>query len=126
MTFIYHIARQKDWQAAQQAGSYRADSLASQGFIHCSTKEQVVKVANVIFRGQPDLLLLVIEPEKLTAPLKFEPPDHPQADQPETDSGERFPHVYGALNLDSIQQVLKFSPDSDGFFTLPEEIAGVE
>jgi uncharacterized protein (DUF952 family) len=30
------------------------------------------------------------------------------------------------LNLNAVQQVLKFSPDSDGFFTLPEEIAGVE
>ena len=34
---LYHITTQSDWQAAQKAGDYRADTLASQGFIHCST-----------------------------------------------------------------------------------------
>lgn len=126
MSLIYHIARQQEWQAAQQAGSYRADSLASQGFIHCSTKDQVVRVANAIFRGQRDLLLLVIEPDKLVAPLKFEPPDHPQTAQPDTSIGERFPHLYGALNLDAVKQVFKFLPDSDGFFTLTKAVAGLE
>ncbi|MBI5666897.1 MAG: DUF952 domain-containing protein [Chloroflexi bacterium] len=117
---IYHIARQEDWQAAQRAGSYQTDSLASQGFIHCSTREQVTRVANAIFRGQRDLVLLVIAPGKLAVPLKFEPPVHPETGQPETGTGEQFPHIYGAINLDAVVQVLPFLPDATGVFTLPE------
>lgn len=119
MPLIYHITRWDDWQAAQRDGSYQADSLASQGFIHCSTREQVTRVADAIFHGQHDLVLLAIAPEKLNAPLKFEPPVNPETGQPETSSGERFPHIYGELNLDAVAQVVDFPARVDGYFTLP-------
>jgi uncharacterized protein (DUF952 family) len=33
---------------------------------------------------------------------------------------ERFPHIYGPLNLDAVTQVLPFEPSDDGLFSLPE------
>ena len=30
-----------------------------------------------------------------------------------------FPHIYGALNLDSVVEVFGFSPTADGDFELP-------
>jgi hypothetical protein len=39
--FILHIATISEWSAAQRAGRYRPTSLATDGFIHCSTPEQV-------------------------------------------------------------------------------------
>ena len=43
MSIIYHITRRADWQAALAAHAYTADSLASEGFIHCSTAQQVLR-----------------------------------------------------------------------------------
>ncbi|NWG16537.1 MAG: DUF952 domain-containing protein [Chloroflexi bacterium] len=122
MSLIVHIVSRHAWEAARAAGEYRADSLESQGFIHCSTPEQVTRVANAVYRGLADLALLVIETEKLAAPLKFEPPVHPASGQPETGSAELFPHLYGALNLDAVVWVVDFPPQPDGSFTLPDAL----
>ena len=99
---IYHITYQVDWSSALDAGVYTADSLASQGFIHCSTREQVLPVAERYYAGQTGLVLLCIEEEKLTAPVRYE----------NLEGGEeRFPHIYGPLNLEAVVQALAFSPE---------------
>lgn len=109
---ILHIARQTDWEKALAAGSYTADSLASEGFIHCSTPAQVLGPANELYRGQADLRLLVIDPAKITAELVYE-------DCYET--GQAFPHIYGPLNLDAVLRIVPFPPQPDGTFILPVE-----
>ncbi len=108
---ILHIARRQEWEAAQAAGDYRADTLMTEGFIHCSTPAQVLGPANEMFRGQTDLLLLVIDPAQLAAELVYE-------DCYET--GQAFPHIYGPLNLDAVVRAVPFPPDGDGQFSLPE------
>lgn len=122
MSLIYHILPWADWRAAQTAGSYQAASLAAQGFIHASTREQVVRVANAVYLGQVGLALLVVDAHRLTAPLKFEPPVHPASGQPDTGADELFPHIYGALNLDAVAQVVDFPARADGSFTLPDGV----
>lgn len=119
---ILHITRHADWKAAQQSGTYRGDTLDSQGFIHCSTADQVLPVANFIFRGQKDLVLLVIDPDRVEPEVKFEPPINPHTGKMETDKSDLFPHIYGALNLDAVVNVVDFPPNEDGSFTLPAEI----
>lgn len=114
---IYHITHRADWEAAQTIGDYRAESLASQGFIHASKADQVAKVANAIYVGESDLVLLVITIYKLAAPLKYEPPD--TTIPAEHEDAELFPHIYGALNLDSVIEVLDFAPGEDGRFVFP-------
>lgn len=59
---IYHITTSHAWEAAQRHGEYRAPSLETQGFIHCSDANQVVRVANAIFPGEKGLVLLHIAP----------------------------------------------------------------
>ena len=49
---IYHIAQGADWHAAQALGEYRTASLESDGFIHCSTRPQVLPTAHRYFLGQ--------------------------------------------------------------------------
>ena len=67
--FIYHIATAADWDQALADGEYttstRGTTLAEQGFIHASTAEQVAPVANMIYQGLPDLLVLVIDPDRV-------------------------------------------------------------
>ena len=49
---IYHITPLEEWERARAAGSYQANSLHSEGFIHCSTREQVIPTANRFYHGE--------------------------------------------------------------------------
>ena len=57
---IYHITKRAAWEQSLTKGHYSASSLDSEGFIHCSTRDQVLGVAQDLFRGQSDLVLLCI------------------------------------------------------------------
>ena len=59
---IYHIVDRGEWEAALKSGEYRPSSLADEGFIHCSTRRQVVQVADFLYHGQAGLILLEIDP----------------------------------------------------------------
>lgn len=116
---IYHITTQGEWQAAQQAGHYRAASLESEGFIHCSTREQILKVANAFYRGRNDLVLLFIDETQLADAVRWEAPAGAPAEEIRAD--QLFPHIYGVIPLTAIQGVAAFHPDPQGYFTsLPE------
>jgi uncharacterized protein (DUF952 family) len=121
MTLIYHITTRGALQQAQVDGQYIAPSLQSEGFIHCSTAAQVVEVANAFYRDVPNLVLLCIEPEKLSAELKWEAPAHPAAHADAPSDAQLFPHVYGAINLDAVATVVDFPQGEDGF-VLPSGI----
>lgn len=99
---IYHITTQKAWDQACSEGDYRADSLVSQGFIHCSRRDQALRVGNAFYKETPDLVLLHSDPTRLSAELRYDPPDHPSGTPPSTGEEERFPHLYGALNLEAV------------------------
>ena len=102
---IFHLAARDEWHSPD---AYRPHSLKHEGFIHCSTANQLVDVANDLYSGRDDLLLITINPSALGAPVVFE-------DCYET--GERFPHVYGAFDPEAIVSVEPFRPDEAGRFT---------
>jgi uncharacterized protein (DUF952 family) len=106
---IYHITSKKDWETAKNGGFYTADSLASEGFIHCSTATQVEVTANRFFNGKQDLVILEIDPQKVAAEIKFE----------NLEGGrEQFPHVYGKVPLEAIDRAIEIHPDSAGKFSI--------
>ena len=118
---IYHIVSRDDWDAAQAAGSYKPASLAAQGFVHCSTREQVVETANRFFHGQDGLVLLCIAVSRLRVPVRYEPPDMPGHT---TNAAQAlFPHVYGPVNPVAVVGVLQFPARADGSFALPPELS---
>lgn len=116
---IYHITSRSAWSQARARGEYRAESLDTEGFIHCSTEAQVIPVAENFYKGQPDLLLLVIEPERLSSDLKWEPPAD-GSPPPGVPQGDLFPHLYGPLNLDAVVKVFDLQANPDGKFVMPE------
>ncbi|MGV2391342.1 MAG UNVERIFIED_CONTAM: DUF952 domain-containing protein [Microcystis novacekii LVE1205-3] len=71
---IYHITTERGWQIAREMGEYRAHSSKNEGFIHCSTLEQIPKVVAAFYQNQPDLLVLAISLEQLQAQVKWERP----------------------------------------------------
>ena len=116
---ICHITSRSAWNEARQRGVYRAPSLETEGFIHCSTKEQVVPVAEAFYQGQKYLVLLVIEPALLSSNLKWEPPAG-GTPPPGVREGDLFPHVYGPINLDAVVKVLDLTANADGKYSFPE------
>ncbi len=116
---IYHITSRTAWCEARQRGDYRADSLETEGFIHCSTNEQVIPVTEKYYKGQEGLLVLVIEPERLTSDLKWEPPSE-GAPPPGVPEGDLFPHIYGPINLEAVIRVLDLESQPDGRYSFPK------
>ncbi len=113
---ITHITTAAAWAAAQPTGQYTADSLASEGFIHCSTIAQLLGTANGIFRGQHGLVVLLIDEAQVTAEIIYE-------DCYET--GMAFPHIYGVLPTAAVTQTLDFPCDEHGLFHLPAALATI-
>ncbi len=111
---IYHLTLEKTWKEAQEIGSYSPPSLASEGFIHCSQKEQVLRVANNFFKDHSTVTLLVINKNRLISPVRWEP----GTDKPD----ELFPHVFGNINLDAVERVYSMKQGKKGLFTLPVDI----
>ncbi len=114
MERLFHITAAADWSRARATGAYRLStrglSLDDVGFIHCSYLEQVTNVANAIYPGVHGLVLLAIDPQRLTAPVR---------EETIADSQERFPHIYGPLNIDAVVEVVALEPSADGSFQLP-------
>jgi uncharacterized protein (DUF952 family) len=99
---IFHIATAADWAAAQRSGSYTTSTLgrtlAEEGFIHASHADQWQGVRTMFYADVRDpLVLLAIDPDKLTAPVVEEVPDG---------AVRAFPHIYGPLNTDAVVRAI--------------------
>ena len=104
MALIFHLTFKDDWESARPTGEYEAPSLAEEGFIHCSKDiPQLLRVAARLYPGEDRLVVLDVDQNKLTAPLKHEP----------SRSGEIYPHIYGKLNAEAVvrERVLIVNPD---------------
>ena len=116
MSLIYHLATTADWDRARRDGEYttstRDRTLAEEGFIHASTAEQVAPVANAFYRDVPDLLLLVIDTDRVASAIRYE--HVPGQAAP-------YPHIYGPLNVTAVVQARPFGPGPDGQFSFNGE-----
>jgi uncharacterized protein (DUF952 family) len=110
--YIVHLCTRQAWETAQTAGEYRAASIESEGFIHCSRPDQILEVANSFYRQIPDLVLLWIDPRLVIPEIRFE--------KPAQEAQDDYPHIYGSINLDAVISVSAFSTHPDGYFrTIP-------
>jgi uncharacterized protein (DUF952 family) len=116
---ILHICSRAEWAAADPVTGHRPESLSTVGFVHCSDPGTVHLPANRLFRGRTDLMLLVIDPGRLAAPLRWEPADPPEP------GGPWFPHVYGPIPPAAVVAVHDFPPEPDGGFRLPAPTAAL-
>lgn len=102
---IHHIATGADWAASM--GSYAPDGWRSEGFVHCSTADQLVRTANKHFRGRRDLVLLTIDTDQLSSLVVWEDT---------ADAGEDFPHIYGTIDHAAVVAADPFPAGEDGSF----------
>ena len=96
MSTILHVVHASAWVRALRLGIYRADSLLGEGFIHCCEPKQLPEVLDRWFEGEADLLVLEIDVEQLESPIRWETAAH-----------DKYPHIYGSLNLDAVIRVAR-------------------
>ena len=116
---ICHITTHAAWEAAQASGQFLSPEFDDNGFIHCSTPEQVLLVANAFFRGRSDLMLLVIDLARLKSPVRWESA-HSTVRLPDFTQDAVFPHVYGPVNIDAVARTAELVPNETGSFILPQ------
>jgi glutathione S-transferase len=106
---IYHLALRQDWDNAIATGEYTGStlgkSLADEGFIHCSFDSQVEGIANLLYQGHDDVLLLVIDTSQVSGPVRVERVEG---------SEQAFPHLYGPLPVRAVIRVAPVPLAADG------------
>jgi uncharacterized protein (DUF952 family) len=107
---IYHIAAASDIERAARSGEYVPAGFAAEGFIHCSYASQVQAVADKYFAGRRDLVVLEIDPARLSSRV---------VDENLVGGIELYPHVYGQLPMSAVVSIRELACDADGRFTLP-------
>lgn len=113
---LFHVAKQNDYCESLNTGFYGEFSIKKDGFVHCSTIENLVEVANDNLKTiQENLIILCIETEKLRSKVKWEK---------RGSKGIEFPHVYGLINLDAVIKTVNFLKDKNGNFYLPVGLMG--
>ncbi|MDE0804250.1 MAG: DUF952 domain-containing protein [Acidimicrobiales bacterium] len=98
---ILHVAISDEWDAAVAAGgpydrSTIGVSLAEEGYIHCSFPDQVAATAERYYAGRDDVVVLVIDPDRLDAEVRVEDL---------MGTGVEFPHVYGPIPVAAVVAV---------------------
>jgi uncharacterized protein (DUF952 family) len=106
---LFHITSQSEWAAAQARGEYRPQGFARDGFVHCSYANQVTGVANRLFRGRRDLVLLEIDPASLACRV---------VDENLEGGADLFPHIYGPVPAAAVVAVHEFPCADDGSFAV--------
>lgn len=93
--YIYHIVLPEVWQRFQGKPSYQAESLHTEGFIHCSYAQQLDGVIQRYYRSAGKILIVKLDPKKLKSKLVEEP----------STNNEIYPHIYGRLNFDAVVSI---------------------
>lgn len=98
---LYHLALDHDWDPAadEYRGSTIGRTLEEEGFVHCSTAEQVQATADRFYAGRSDVVLLTIDPTLVGAEIRVE---------------GGFPHLYGPLPTSAVVAAVPVPVGPDG------------
>lgn len=104
-SYIYHVARAKEWAGVEATGHYAPTSLANEGFIHASQADQLERLKRSgLFTADTNWTVLTIDPLKVQAEVRYEPGTDPPGVTSPPD--ELFPHIYGPLNTEAVVNVI--------------------
>lgn len=107
--FIYKVTSRAAFDAALASGAFpRMPIDDTDGFLHFSTGAQLRETLRLYFAGQNGIMLIAVRTGDLGG-LKWEP----------SRGGEPFPHVYGHLGLDALEQSETIDVAADGSVALP-------
>jgi uncharacterized protein (DUF952 family) len=110
MTIIYHLAPAARWHGWPAGAAYLPAEYDADGFVHCTAGDELMlAVANTFYRGVPgDFVLLAIDVDQLSAPLKWE--------QSSDTLAPLFPHIYGPIDRSAVVEARAVRRATDGTF----------
>jgi|SRR5690625_379632 len=106
---IFHVTTDEYFSAHKSFNNYKPETLDTKGYIDCSKGSQIEETANRIFSGENELLLLIIDLSTLSAEVKYET---------DRQTSEKFPHIYGPLNMDAVMDKFTIHAEEDGRFKI--------
>ena len=110
---LFHVADAAEWAAGTYVRSTRGLDLADVGFVHLAFAWQLQGVLDRFYSDVVDpLVLLRVDPDRLGAPLRVEPPPG---------SPEGFPHLYGPLTAPCVIEELLLERVDDAWL-VPEAL----
>lgn len=92
---VYHVVLPEVWENFKGENSYAAESLQTEGFIHCSFAHQLDAVLERYYKNAGKVLILTIDIAELRSKLIEE----------SSTNNEIYPHVYGEINAEAIVDV---------------------
>ena len=92
---IYHIVTPEVWEQFKDESFYEAESLKTEGFIHCSYRSQLPEVLERYYKNAERVFILHLNANSLTAELIAEP----------STNREVYPHIYGKINRQAIVEI---------------------
>jgi uncharacterized protein (DUF952 family) len=108
---IFKIFQQQEWREASCCGHYDgSDKDRQDGFLHFSTRPQLLGTLQKWYATATDLIVVAVEADTLGPNLRWEP----------SRNGAFFPHLYGPLPLSAALCVAPIARDAAGNFILPD------
>jgi uncharacterized protein (DUF952 family) len=108
---VFHLTDPSGWSAAQRDRQVVPVSLHSEGFVHCSTTDQLVGTIERHFAGVDALVLLELG-DSARPDLVWE----------EGRPGEVYPHLYRPIEISEVTRAVPWRRSSDGSVALPPEL----
>lgn len=106
---LFHITTKDNWKEYKTNGNYEPKTLESEGFIKCSSGNQLEDTANRIFSDKDEILLLVIDVSLVREDIKYEEDE---------DTGKKYPHIYGPLSTNAIIDKIAIQAEENGTFNI--------
>jgi uncharacterized protein (DUF952 family) len=108
---IFKIVQSTDWLVAEREGRFEGSAHDKlDGFMHFSTARQLAETLSRHYAGMDDLLLLAVDETKLGSDVRWEN---------SASRGERFPHLYRALDVSAVQWKHPLARDAEGRHIIP-------
>jgi uncharacterized protein (DUF952 family) len=108
---IFHLVTPKRWQKALVEGRYSPESLKTEGFIHCSTWDQLLETANLYFEGEEELVVTFIIEKHVKKTLVWE----------KSRNDQDFPHLYGEFPFAAVETTRLLVRNAEGVFEMEAE-----
>ncbi len=115
---ILHNMPTAEWNVAKHQQCFGEDKLLTNNFLHCSPLCYWHRVAVRFDNDSTDMVLLLIDTDKLTSPVKWE--------DGSKGCGRMYPHVYGTINTSAVVQVLPYLRNTNGTWRKNPQLQHIE